>query len=42
MNNFVCAGAAPQWAQDEMSVEIELNDLELAYVGGGIGDVVGH
>jgi hypothetical protein len=28
--------------QRKSEVAVELSDLELAYVGGGIGDIVGH
>jgi hypothetical protein len=28
--------------QHKLQLAIELSELELAYVGGGIGDVVGH
>jgi hypothetical protein len=41
MNN-VTLGNVSDAVEVQLGIEVELSELELAYVGGGIGDVVGH
>jgi hypothetical protein len=38
----VTLGNVSEAVEVQLGIEVELSELELAYVGGGIGDVVGH